>query len=517
VAVAEVEERQLLKAMTWWDGFVVALANPGFLIAALGSSIGALGTTGAFVLWTVSITFGALQNNIHAELACMFPHKSGGIALYAHEAWRKYLTFIGPLATFGYWIGWSVVLSINGLVAGTLIQAEWFSKSTWSHSGGGFDITLPIAIGIGLIVLVWLFNIYGVRPAVWFGYVTGGLLCIPAFVLMFLPYITGDWSSSNMQWDIGTGGGIPLVLTWLYFMCWSSYGIEVVATFAPEYHDTQKDTPKALRSAALFSLAVYALLPLGLGGTLGTKAVADDSTFIAFYTQAFDKLVGNGLANVMIACIVGGLVLSMNTATMDGSRALYGISKDGMTIRELGRLNRFHVPGRAMTLDAILNIFLITYFTGVLEILAVSNVGYVFATCCALSGFLLLRRDRPNWPRPIKLSRMWVPIGAALFLINLTLLVAGGFIYSGGFLGITGYGYGWDKTRTGLLVLLAALVLYVWRHVVQDKIPLRLREEVPETPEELYEHPELAPAGVGVADDGAMAAAGPTPEKEPTA
>src|SRR3954447_4611042 len=78
VATAQVEERQLLKAMTWWDGFVVALANPGFLIAALGSSIGALGTTGAFLLWTISICLGALQNNIHAELACMFPNKSGG-------------------------------------------------------------------------------------------------------------------------------------------------------------------------------------------------------------------------------------------------------------------------------------------------------------------------------------------------------------------------------------------------------------------------------------------------------
>jgi hypothetical protein len=37
MAHAEVEERQLLKAMTWWDGFVIALANPGFLIAALGA------------------------------------------------------------------------------------------------------------------------------------------------------------------------------------------------------------------------------------------------------------------------------------------------------------------------------------------------------------------------------------------------------------------------------------------------------------------------------------------------
>jgi amino acid transporter len=495
MAHAEVEERQLLKAMTWWDGFVVALANPGFLIAALGASIGALGTTGAFVLWSISITLGALQNNIHAELAGMFPSKSGGIALYAHEAWRKYLTFIGPLATFGYWIGWSVVLSINGLVAGTLIQAEWFSDSTWTESAGTFDLSLPIAIGIGLILLVWAFNVFGVRPAVWFGYLTGGLLIIPAFVLMFLPYLTGDWSSSNMDWAIGANGGLALALVWLYFMCWSSYGIEVVATFTPEYHDTERDTARALRSAALFSGVVYVLLPLGVGGTLGTAAVAEDGTFIAFYKQAFDSIVGSSLAHVMIACIVGGLVLSMNTATMDGSRALYGISKDGMTLRWFGVLNRHHVPGRAMTLDALINIFLISAMAGVLEILAVSNVGYVFATCTALSAFVLLRRDRPNWPRPIRLPNYWVPIASVLFLINLVFLIVGGFLYSGGFLGIEGYGYGWDKTRTGLFVLLAALLMYIWRHVVEDKIPLKLREEVPLTPDEAARTaPAAAPA-----------------------
>jgi amino acid transporter len=491
VATAVVEERQLLKAMTWWDGFVVALANPGFLIASLGGSIGALGTAGAFVLWTISICLGALQNNIHAELAAMFPNKSGGIALYAHEAWRKYLTVIGPLATFGYWIGWSVVLSINGLVAGSLIQSEWFSSTTWTSSGAGFDLSLPILIGIGLIAVVWILNVFGVRPAVWFGYVTGALICIPCFVLMLFPYLTGDWHGSNFQWNIGSGGGIALAITWLYFMCWSAYGIEVVATFAPEFHDTKTDTPRALRTTALFCVAVFALVPLGLGGVLDTKQVAAGVADLSFYSQAFDIVVGNALGNVMIFCIVAGLVLSMNTATMDGSRALYGISRDGMTIKELGVLNKHHVPARAMTLDALLNIFLISYFAGVLEILAVSNIGYVFATCTALFGFVLLRRDRPDWPRPFKLKSYWVPLAGVLGTINLVFLIGGGFIWSGGFLGITGYGYGWDKTRTGLLVLVAALLLYAWRHVIQDKLPMRLREDVPRTPEEERAHPEL--------------------------
>ncbi|MBM3665978.1 MAG: APC family permease [Actinobacteria bacterium] len=316
------------------------------------------------------------------------------------------------------------------------------------------------------------------RPAVWFGYVTGALVVIPAFVLMFLPYITGDWTSDNMQWNIGVGGGLPLALTWLYFMGWSSYGFETVAAFAPEYHSPETDTPRALRASAAFSVLVYALLPLGVGGTLGTDAVAADPTLISFYTQAFDILVGDALGNVMIFCLVAGLILSMNTATMDGSRALYGISKDGMTTKALGVLNRRNVPARAMTLDAILNIFLLTFFASAIEILAAGKLGYMMAHVFALTGFLLLRRDRPNWPRPIRLATIWLPIAALLVLANLVFVIVGGFTQA------DTYGYGVDKTWIGLGVLGISLLLYVWRHLVEDRGTLRLREETPATPEE---------------------------------
>ena len=388
------------------------------------------------------------------------------------------------------------MLAINGLVVGTLIQAEWFSDSTWAEAGAGFDLNLAILIGIIAIAVVWLFNVLGVRPAVWFGYVTGALLIIPAFVLMFLPYVTGDWSSDNMEWLIGANGGLGLALTWLYFMGWSSYGFETVAAFAPEYHSPETDTPRALRASAAFSVVVYALLPLGVGGTLGTEAVAADATGIAFYTQVFDTIVGNALGEVMIICLVAGLILSMNTATMDGSRALFGISRDGMTIKQLGVLSRNSVPARAMTLDALLNIFLLTYFASAIEILAAGNLGYILAHVFALTGFLLLRRDRPNWPRPIRLSAIWVPIAGLLALANMVFIVVGGFIYSGGFLGIeTQYGYGWDKTRIGLIVLAVSLVLYAYRHIVQDKTGIRLREETPTMPEEPVGQP--APAAPG--------------------
>ena len=228
--------------------------------------------------------------------------------------------------------------------------------------------------------------------------------------------------------------------------------------------------------------------------------IADDATLISFYTIAFDELVGNFLGGVMIFCVVAGLVLSMNTATMDGSRALYGIAKDGMTIRQFGKLNRFRVPALAMTVDAILNVLLISFFNNPIEIIAVSNIGYVFATCAALAGFLLLRKDRPLWPRP---GAPLAHLGAArrraadaehdLPRVRRVRLL--GRLPRDRRLRLR---LGQDALGP-VLVLLLALVLYIIRHVVQDKQPIRWREQVPATPKEELAHRELATASTAAA------------------
>ena len=258
------------------------------------------------MLWSISICLGALQNNIHAELAAMFPNKSGGIALYAHEAWRKYLTPIGPLATFGYWIGWSVVLSINGLVAGTLIQARVVLRvDVGTRRAPASTSRCRSCIGIGLIVLVWLFNVYGVRPAVWFAYVTGGLLMIPAFVLMFLPYITGDWSSSNMQWDIGANGGLAArdrVAVLHVLVVLRDGGRGDVRARVPRHREGHDEGAALAPRCSARGLRAAAARPGRHAGDGGDRR---RTTAIAYYTTAFDELVGNALANVMIVCVVG--------------------------------------------------------------------------------------------------------------------------------------------------------------------------------------------------------------------
>src|SRR5918995_324040 len=149
VAEAVVEEQRLLKSLRWYDGFVIALANPGFLLGSLGCSVLDLGGWGAMLLWAITAFLAVFLNIIYSELAAMFPEKPGGIALFAHEGWRRYTTLVGPIATFGYWIAWSVVLAIFGILIGQFITGQWFSSEPLGtpYDAGWFDFGF---VNIGL-------------------------------------------------------------------------------------------------------------------------------------------------------------------------------------------------------------------------------------------------------------------------------------------------------------------------------------------------------------------------------
>jgi amino acid transporter len=385
------------------------------------------------------------------------------------------------------------VLSFIGLFAGYIAQAAWFPGEpfgTYAFGGATIDhgyfstgfvyIGLDHLIAIGLILAVWLFNFFGTRFAVSFNYLAGILLMFPLFCFTLLPFINGDFTTANLTYKLNdpglAWGGLQMAIVWIWIMIWST-APEAAATFAPEYKDTGRDTRRALMSSALFILFVNTMVPLARTGGVGPKTVE------AFdYVGALDKLVGPNLTNFFVVVIVASFVISMNTATADGSRALYGISNDGMTVKELGRLNRWNVPGNAMTLDMVINIIFVLLVGNLFGILVASNIGYVFANLCAISAFILLRRDRPQWPRPIKLASYWVPIAFVLTFAYVVFEIVGV-----GWFQIAGNGavYGGTKEKIiGFSVLVISLVLFLFRRIVQDKETPHWREETPTMPDE---------------------------------
>ena len=464
-----VGEQAYERSLRWWDGFTISLSIPAALFIIIGYSLGALGALTAIALVVAVAVLACLQNFIYSEMAAMFGDKVGGIALYANQGWRSRNALVGPLATFGYWFSWSSSLAIYGLQIGTLMQAEWFSDQTWTISTGTAEIGLPHVIALVVLLMGWGLNVLGMRPAMGIMYVTGVLILIPIVLFALAPLISDSWSAENLVWSLGAGDNPAwqTSLAWMFVMAWSVYGIESVASFVPEFKNPVKDSKIALRLAGFFVIGVYFLVPLGVSGLASQEEISANP--VTFYIQAAERVVPGSGPWVTI-CLIAGLMLMLVMTTAAGGRVLHGSALEGLTIRQLGELNRHKVPARAMSLDLLVNAVLIIFVGEALAVVVAGIMGYLICHILSLTGFIRLRREHPEAPRPIRLGAQWVRIAALLAVIDSLILVVG--LFSAG---ITGYG-GIREIIIGILVLSLSIVLYAYRQLHQEKRPLRLRQ-----------------------------------------
>lgn len=456
---AAAEPRRLPKTMRWWDAVVLlGLANPGFYLTGIAFSVVALGPMWAIVLWVASAVIGAVQAVVYSETAAMFPDKPGGLSVHAREGWRGRFSLAGPVAVAGYWLSWVTALAVFGGTIGLLFVAELLPDTaaaswSWTMPGTDWDVTTARLIGLGCIVAAFLVSRRRQAVAMRWGRGLGALIAVPLVVIAIGPFVTGDvanhsLSGSNMTatldfygWSTGFGGKLVLVGAWLFILAYSTYGAGCTVTFAPEYKDTKNDTRKAILAVGAINLAFAVLLPVAIAGTLGMDALAKDSTGVVYLIDVLHTIVGETAGTVLVALLCAGLLMLMVTGTMSASRALYALGGEGMTIRWFDRLNRHGVPERAMVLGLAFNAWLLFQFPSVFFILAVGNLGFLLAHVLALSGYLLLRHDRPHWPRPIRLGPAWSLVAALACLANLSFLVLG-------VIGLRMTGYAYDAALT---------------------------------------------------------------------
>ena len=412
--------RHLWKEVRWYDGFILALAVPIFLFPDLGSSAVALGVIGTVGIWLASVVMGALQSNLYAELALMFPSKAGSIPSYAHEAFKRWSNLPGAFVGWGYWLGWCVVLSINGLLVGDYLQANVFTSMD--------RVAFPKIVATVMLVMMLGIDVVGLRTGKFVRYALGLLTMVPILIIMFGSYLTGHFSPAHfspvgLPGNLGTWGAVSLVFYWMYIAGWSSYAFEAVATHAPEYKNSLRDTALALRSSALFSVVVYALVPLGLIAALGTAGIASDT--LTPFDKALKAILGSGAGTAIVFVVIAALILSAQMAAVASVRALWQMSENGLTVTGFLRLNRWGEPDIAILFTYGFNILLVWTLGSPLWILAASNVGYIGSHIIGLIGFMVLRRTQPNALRPINLGPAWFYIAGVLAVLNLSFVLIG--------------------------------------------------------------------------------------------
>jgi amino acid transporter len=471
----------------------VASGVPALVLFSIGAIAQSIGTL-SYLIWTVSIVMGFLQSFVYAEIAGLFPQKTGGAAVYGAIAWVRYSRYIAPLSVWTYWLAWTPVLSIgSALAAGYLLTGLFRANSkinTWSVELidlGALQDELTVrfnaqfVIAAALLLVVFALQHHGILRAARIQMIVGLAVLIPLTIVGVVPLVTGDVISANLSPLVPLNGrwnmaGFTLVAGGLFIAAWSTYGFETAVCYTREFRNPARDTSRAIFYAGALCLGLFILVPLTFQGSLGPAQLAtqgaDAGTGVG---SAMASMVGGGavVEKLLLVMLLLALLLSVMTTMAGSSRVLYQGSMDGWLPRYLSRVNRHGAPTRAMWTDLGFNLILLL-MSQYIFVLAAANVCYIIFNFINLNAGWLHRKDSPELDRPWRAPTAMLGIGAALAFVNMVLMGWGANVWGGGTL------------ATGLVFAALIVPIFLYRHFVQDKGRF---------PDSMYEHLELPADG----------------------
>jgi len=496
----------LHRTINWTGAFWVASGVPALVLFSMGAIAATVGKP-AWLVWMISIGFGFIQAFTYAEIAGLFPHKTGGASVYGAVAWVRYSKFVAPLSIWCNWVAWSPVLSIgSGLAAGYILTALFAPDAainTWQltlldlgmlKEGLTLRINATFVIGAALLMLVYFIQNGGILRSAKTTMVLGLAALIPLILIGLVPLVTGDMpvdyffplsplaydSVGNVVdglWDLN---GWVLMAGGLFIAAWSTYGFETAVCYTREFKDPKKDTFKAIFYSGLLCVAVFTLVPLAFQGHLGlgqliTPAVTDASgavTSAAVYdgmlapdiysgmgvAKALSDILGTSafIANLVVVMLVLALLLAIMTTMSGASRTLYQGSADGLLPKFLSKVNEHGAPTSAMWANMGVNLVLLM-MSDYMFLLAAANVSYIIFNFLNLNAGWIHRMDRPDWERPYKAPTILIVLGTILAYVNITVMGLGANIWGAGTL------------MSGLVMAGAVIPIFMWRHYVVDK------------------------------------------------
>ena len=473
------ESGALHRVIGWKDAFWVASGVPALVLFSIGGIAATVGTPSVLV-WTLSVLFGFIQAFTYAEIAGLFPTKSGGASVYGAAAWVRYSRIIAPLSVWCNWLAWTPVLAIGcGIAAGYILTALFPADAairTWSIQlvdlhflKDGLALRLDSTFFIGAVLMLISFGIQhrGIMSTAKVQTIVGASVLIPLLIIGIVPLITGDVAMDAFQpfapgtdvasaaWD---KAGWSLFFGGLFIAAWSAYAFETAICYTSEFRDPATDTYKAILYSGLLCIAVYTLVPLSFQGALGLAGVMApgivDGSGVA---QAMAAMVGGGavVTNLLVVMLLLALMLAITTAMAGSSRTLYQGSVDGWLPRYLSRVNSHGAPTSGMGTDLCFNLILLM-MSDYLFVLAVSNVCYLVFNFLNLNSGWIHRIDNAHVKRPWKAPTLLLATGVVLGFVNAFLLGAGANIWGSGTL------------IAGAIAIAIIIPVFVFRHYIQD-------------------------------------------------
>lgn len=368
--------------------------------------VAAFGGPQAILGWVAGALLALADGLIWAELGAAMPG-AGGTYIYLREAFQ-YRT--GRLMPFLF--TWTAVLfiplimstGVNGLVSylGYLVP----NMSWWQTDLISFAVT-----GLVLFALYRRIESIGVLTNVLFVImlISIGSVIVASFT-HFHPALAFTYPAGAFTLDGHFFGGLG---AGLIIGIYDYLGYNTTAYMGAEMRTPGRVIPWSIIISILGMMVLYLALNIGVMGVVPWQAVAKSSSIASL---TLETVWGKGVSSVVTVLILITAFASVFTGLLGGSRVPYNAARDGVFLRQFGRLHpRYHFPHVALIVMCII--------TGLASILPLGTIIAMLTAVIVIvqsvgqiAALTILRRRQPNLNRPY---RMWLyPLFSIIALVG---------------------------------------------------------------------------------------------------
>jgi APA family basic amino acid/polyamine antiporter len=369
----------------------------------------------SFIIAGVGCTFAGL---CYAEFAAMIP-VSGSAYSYSYATlgegiawfigWNLVLEYLFAVATVSVgWSGYAVSLldQLHIHIPAALSHAPFDQDASHHMMRTGAIINLPAMMIVAAIATICYI---GIKQSAAFNsvIVTIKVTVIVLFVLFGVSYInTANWHpfvppNTGQFGSFGWTG--VLAASGVIFFAY--IGFDAISTAAQEAKNPQRDMPIGILASLVICTVLYVIVAVVLTGMVSYKQL----NVAAPVALALDQYQGLHWLGIPVKLgAVAGMTSVMLVMTIAQARIFFAMARDGLMPPVFGRVHpKFRTPSTGTVVTGVFAAIIGGLFpVNLLGHLVSIGTLAAFVTVCI--GVLVLRRTRPDLPRPFRAPMPWL-------------------------------------------------------------------------------------------------------------
>jgi APA family basic amino acid/polyamine antiporter len=372
----------------------------------------------------------------YAEFAAMIP-VSGSAYSYSYATlgegiawfigWNLILEYLFAVATVSVgWSGYAVSLldQLHIHIPDALSHAPFDQDRLTEHLvRTGAIINLPAMLIVAAIATICYI---GIKQSATFNswIVTIKVTVIILFIMFGISFInTANWHpfvppNEGHFGEFGWSG----VLKAAGVIFFAYIGFDAISTAAQEARNPQRDMPIGILASLVICTILYVIVATVLTGMVSYKEL----NVAAPVALALDKYPGLHWLGIPIKLgAVAGMTSVMLVMTIAQARIFFAMARDGLLPQFFGKVHpKFRTPSTGTVVTGVTAAIIGGLFpVGVLGHLVSIGTLAAFVTVCI--GVLVLRKTRPDLPRPFRTPLPWFTCLAGAAVCGLMMVSLG--------------------------------------------------------------------------------------------